>query len=51
MNNLNENIFLTEETYDEILKKLDSIPWLKEYAEQIPVDLIMKIMHFFFVIS
>ncbi len=42
-----EDVFLSEEAYDEILKKLESIPWLKEYAEQLPADLIMKVLAFF----
>ena len=47
MNKKEENEFSSEETFDGILKKLDSIPWLKEYAEQLPADLIMKILQFF----
>ncbi len=42
-----ENAFSADEAFDEILKQLESIPWLKEYAEQLPADLIMKILQFF----
>lgn len=42
-----ENAFSADEAYDEILEKLESIPWLKEYAEQLPADLITKILQFF----
>lgn len=42
-----ENAFSADKAFDEILKKLESIPWLKEYAEQLPADLIMKILQFF----
>ena len=42
-----ENAFSADAAFDEILEKLASIPWLKEYAVQLPADLIMKILQFF----
>ena len=45
--NIEENVFLSEKVYDEILKKLESIPWLKEYAEQLPAEFIMKILQLY----
>ena len=39
-----EKAFSSEEVFDEILNKLENIPWLKEYAEQLPADFIIKIL-------